>query len=208
MRYQTRAGRCIGSTSNAWVSQVSRYPGPALDPSTGPRISPVQADIYMPYLVTLNGWKPSARREGWLERYLAFVVSLVAIAISGGCEPGAAPESAVPSEAVYDLDAEGGSGRSYGSLRITRAEQLCWQLTIEELPKALQIHQDVNGPYDPVVLSLFEPPTEPVERGCRSIDAEITAEIRAQPEVFYVDGHNSDKTRTPVLWAALTPSTR
>jgi hypothetical protein len=137
-------------------------------------------------------------------------VSLTALfLLAGGCESGADPFGE-PSESfnvVYDL-AGLGSANSYGTLRITSdgdAADMCWDLTVEGLPKAVQLHQDITGPTDPVLESLYEPPSDPIAKGCRSLDQETATDMRQDPEGFYVDGHNSDRDPTPVIWAALTP---
>lgn len=112
---------------------------------------------------------------------------------------------------LYDLAGEG-FGDSYGTLRITSdgdEAEVCWDLTIEGLPKALQLHQDLTGPTDPVIEdSLYEPPETPEASGCRPLDQEIAEQMRKDPEGFYIDGHNSDKDSEPVLWAALTQPAR
>ena len=116
------------------------------------------------------------------------------------------PPSTRSFNVLYNLAGEG-FGDSYGTLRITsdgEAGEVCWGLTFEQLPKAVQLHKDVTGPSDPVVSSLYEPPDEPSASGCRSLDEEIARQVREGPEGFYVDGHNNDRDPKPVIWAALT----
>ncbi len=141
------------------------------------------------------------------------LAALVAFAVAGGCE-GSNPDPAgrPPSfNVVYDLTAEG-VGDSYGTLRIRSdggQAEVCWDLTIESLPKAIQLHQDLTGPSDPVIEgSLYEPPDRPKASGCRSLDHEIAKQVREDPDSFYIDGHNSDDDSGPILWAALTQQPR
>lgn len=83
--------------------------------------------------------------------------------------------------------------------------EVCWRVELDAPPKALQLHQDETGPSDPVVVSLYEPPGDPKTAGCVSLEAPIARHVHADPEDFYVDGHSSDKTPVPVIWATLEP---
>lgn len=137
---------------------------------------------------------------------VALGVGLLALSAFVACEPKAKSDQASDSFDIrYDLNAQGG-GDSYGTLQLImdgEEAKACWTLTIEDLPKALQLHEDAIGPNDPVVASLYEPPSPSEPQGCAALDQEIAGLVRESPEGFYIDGHNSDDEQGPVIWALL-----
>jgi len=130
-----------------------------------------------------------------------------ALLLSTACEPEPVTSNIPGTFSVaYDLQGEGSFGRSYGSLRITsdgNKSDICWDLTVEGLPRAVQLHHDVLGPSDPVVAALYEPPGARLAQGCRPVDLEVAVRVREDPDDFYIDGHLSDRAPQPMLWASL-----
>lgn len=92
--------------------------------------------------------------------------------------------------------------RPIGLLTVRPGNELCWELALDTLPKALQLHHDVAGPSDPVVVSFYEPPTKPRKDGCIALPREHASQLASTGESFYVDGHDRD-AGPPAMWAEL-----
>ena len=70
-------------------------------------------------------------------------------------------------QGTYALLPHGASiGSGYGPIVVATED-----LTVEDLPKAVQLHEDITGPSDPVVDdSLYEPPGPRQATGCRTVE--------------------------------------
>lgn len=114
-------------------------------------------------------------------------------------------------EQTYGLAEFSAAGPRIGTLRVigdAQGLQACWEVAFKEMPKALQLHHDVQGPNDPVVLTFYEPPTTPEAEGCSAITGDLVEEINDEPSSFYIDGHNKDREGSEVMYALLAEDDR
>lgn len=111
--------------------------------------------------------------------------------------------SSRPPVPTYSLASN--TAQEIGVVTVRSGAELCWELSLEELPKAIQLHHDVPGPSDPVVVSLYEPPGHPKAEGCAALPLEHARVVTQDHTAFYVDGHDSEDEPWS-LWAALVES--
>lgn len=124
------------------------------------------------------------------------VIGLISSAIWIGLNSSKPPE---PSFSLVSNTAQ-----EIGVVTVSAGAELCWKLSLEELPKAIQLHHDIPGPSDPVVVSLFEPPAHPKAEGCQQMPPEYERVVTQDHTAFYVDGHDSEDEPWS-LWAQLVP---
>ncbi len=100
------------------------------------------------------------------------------------------------------LDENGGS--PIGTLSLRAGKELCWDIELRQLPKALQLHYNPDELSDPIALSFYEPPNSPRHEGCKVLSAEFAALLTRDPTDFYMDGHESEDEAVPALMAELS----
>ena len=103
---------------------------------------------------------------------------------------------------TYELREHGHAGRNIRTIVMRPGDELCWELALGTLPRAMQLHHDVAGPSDPVVTSFYDPPASPRPDGCALIEPNIVDLLIEDPDAFYVDGHDT-VDEPPVTWVVL-----
>lgn len=112
------------------------------------------------------------------------LISGAALAADGGARRVTTLSGA---EEVPPADADGS-----GFARITLnygQSQVCWEVTYAGIaaPVAAHIHSAPAGVNGPVVV-----PLSPINFGCTTVDQELIKNIIQNPELYYVNVHNTD----------------
>jgi len=93
----------------------------------------------------------------------------------------------------------GPADASSSYLEVTvRRREVCWNIQFQGEPKAAHLHFKQERAPDPVLVTIFEPPTEATSEGCapEELDEVELRELVKSPEKYYVDVHYF--SRSPV----------
>jgi hypothetical protein len=84
-------------------------------------------------------------------------------------------------------------GNGFGLIDFTD-DEVCWVVQVNNIAQAsmMHIHRGVAGVNGPVVIDMTKPDEDGTSIGCAAVPAELSTEIQAFPQGFYLNVHNAE----------------